>query len=61
MGGGEGSEDFRFCGYFWGGHLKIGLNLEVISMHVRVFSEGQGTEWMIFFGLLKLQIFTWGA
>ena len=44
-----------------GGHHKIGLYLEVISMRFRVFSEGQGTEWRIFFGLLKLQIFKWGA
>ena len=27
----------RFCGYFWGSH-KIGLYLEVISMHFRVVS-----------------------
>ena len=26
-------------------------------MHFRVFSYGQGTEWRIFFGLLKFQIF----
>ena len=26
-------------------------------MHFRVFSKGQGTEWGIFFGLLKFQIF----
>ena len=32
----------------FGGHHKIGLYLEVISMHFRVFSEGQGTEWRIF-------------
>ena len=47
-----------------GGHHKIRLYLEVISMHFRVFSEGQGTEWRIFFGLLKFQIFhifVWGA
>ena len=44
-----------------GGHHKIGLNLEVISMHFRVFSEGQGTEWKIFFGLLKFQTFIRGA
>ena len=25
--------------------IKIGLYLEVISMHFRVFSEGQCTEW----------------
>ena len=41
---------------FFGGHHKIGLYLEVISMHFRVFSEGQGTELRIFFGLLKFQI-----
>ena len=46
---------------FLGGHHKIELYLEVISMHFRVFSEGQGTEWRIFFGLLKLQISIWGA
>ena len=53
-----GSEDFVdiFLGYH-----KIGLYLEVISMHFRVFSEGQGTEWRIFLGLLKFQIFIWGA
>ena len=32
------------------GHHKIGLYLEVISMHVRVISEGQGTERRIFGG-----------
>ena len=46
---------------FFRGHHKIGLYLEVISMHFWVFSEGQGTEWRIFFGLLKVQIFIWGA
>ena len=38
---------------FLGGHHKIGLYLEVISMHLRV-------EKRIFFGLLKFQIFIWG-
>ena len=38
---------------FFGDHHKIGLYLEVISMNFRVFSEGQGTDWRIFFGLLK--------
>ena len=46
---------------FLGGHHKIGLNLEVISMHFRVFSEGQGTEWRIFLRLLKFQVFIWDA
>ena len=61
---------FRKLNIFWGmkivwiflvGHHNIGMYLEVISMHFRVFSEGQGTEWRIFFGLLKFQIFIWGA
>ena len=30
---------------FFGGPHKIGLYLGVISMHFRVFSLGQGTEW----------------
>ena len=30
-------------------------------MHFRLSSEGKGTEWRIFFGLLKFQIFIWGA
>ena len=41
---------------FWG-HHKIGLYLGVISMHFRVFSLGQGTEWGYFVGLLKFQVF----
>ena len=54
---------------FWGYH-KIGLYLGFISMHFRVFSEGQGTEWgyfggvaklpKIFFGVLEILIFLWG-
>ena len=42
---------------FFGGQHKIGLYLRVISMHFRVFSQGQGTEWGIFFGLIRFQIF----
>ena len=57
--------EFQFLGvfrkmYFLGGmkilwtwfwcHHKIGLYLGVISMHFRVFSEVQGTEWDIFWG-----------
>ena len=49
-----GYEDFVDI---FGGHHKIGLYLGVISMHFRVFSGGQGTEWVIFFWLLKFQIF----
>ena len=48
-----------------GGHHIIGHYLEAISMHFQVFSgafsECQGTEWRIFFGLLKFQIFIWGT
>ena len=53
-----------------GGHHKIGLNLGVISMHFRVFSLGQETEWgiyvwaakisNIFLGCLKFLIFFGG-
>ena len=38
--------------FFWGSD-NIGLYLGVISMHFWVFSEGQGTEWGIFFGGCK--------
>ena len=73
-GGGQKSEYFR--GYedfedfvdIWGGgggggstKLDFIFILCVISMHLRVFPEGQGTEWRIFFGLLKVQIFIRGA
>ena len=52
--------------YFWGmeilcilfgGHHKIRLYLGVISMHFKVFSKGQGTEWGIFLGVIKFLIF----
>ena len=39
--------------YFWD-HHKIGLHLEVISMHFRVFLNGQGTERVIFFRVAKI-------
>ena len=58
-----------FVDIFWD-HHKIGLYLRVISMHFRVFSKGQGTEWRIFLGVakisniflgcLKFLIFFWG-
>ena len=55
-----------FLGYedlvdIFGGHHKIGLYLGVISMHFRVFSEGQGTEWGIFFGVAKVSNIFLGA
>ena len=46
---------------FFGGHHKIGLNLAVISMHFRVFSSGQGTEWGYFFGVGKISNTFWGV
>ena len=57
----------RKLNIFWG--LKIlwiffgglSLYLEVISMHFRVFPECQGSEWRIFLGLLKFQIFILGS
>ena len=35
---------------FWGAIIKNELYFEVISMHFRVFSQGQCTEWGIFWG-----------
>ena len=58
-GGGVGGSD-DFVDIFWG-HHKIEQYLNVISMHFRVFSEGQGTEGRILLGLLKRQIFILGA
>ena len=60
-GGGGGGGVQMILRIFFGGSSQIGLYLEVISMHFRVFSEGQGTGWRIFFGLLKRQIFIWGT
>ena len=34
----------NICGYFLGGHDKIGLDLGVSSMYFRVFSYGKYTE-----------------
>ena len=45
--------------FFWGGGggviTKLGYILGEMSMHFRVFSEGQGTEWRIFLGCLKFK------
>ena len=43
-----------------GGGVEVITKLDY-TIHFRVFSEGQGTEWRIFFGLLKFQIFIRGA
>ena len=61
-----GNEDFVDIFFFFffgggGGHHKIGLYLGVISMHFRVFSQGQGTEWGIFFRVAKISNIFWGA
>ena len=45
--------------FFWRGHHKTGLVLEVTSMHLRVFPKGQGSEWEYFMGLLIFQILLW--
>ena len=37
-----------------GVYHKIGLYLRVMSMHFRIFSFGQGTEWGIFLGVAKI-------
>ena len=36
------------------GHYKFGLYLGVVSMHFRVFSQGQGKERRIFLGVAKI-------
>ena len=46
---------------FFGGSSQNWACLRVISMQFRVFFEGQGTELGYFLGLLKFQIFFWGA
>ena len=51
---------FFFFFFFLGGRgggviTKLGYILGEISMHFRVFSEGQGTEWRIFLGCLKFK------
>ena len=55
---------------FWGyedfvdiflGSSQNWASLRVISMHCRVFFQGQGTELGYFLGLLKFQIFFGGA
>ena len=45
---------------FFGGHHKIGLYLGVISMHFRVFSYGQDTEW-VFGGVAKISNIVLGS
>ena len=51
----------KICGYFLGGHHKIELYLGVISMHFRVFSLGQGTEWGYLFWVAKISNIFRGA
>ena len=53
--------DMKILRIFLGGHHKNGLYLGVISMHFRVFSEGQGTECGIFFWVAKISNIFWGA
>ena len=59
-------EDFVDIFFFWGGggggvHHKVGLYSGVISMHIRVFSNWQGTEWGINFWAVKISNIFWGA
>ena len=44
----------RFCEIFFGDNHKIGLNSGVISIHFRVSSKVQGTEWGIIFRVAKI-------
>ena len=51
----------NFLDIFWG-HHKIELYLEVISMHFKAFFlKVKIQNWGKFFGLLKFQIYFWGA
>ena len=55
-----------FAGYedfveFFGGHHKIGLYLGVISIHLGSFHKVKVQNGGYFLGLLKFQIFFWGA
>ena len=50
----------NFVDIFWG-HHKIGLYLEVISMHFKVFSKGQGTELGIFSWVAKISNIFFGV
>ena len=47
---------YRYGALRCGQHL---LYLGVISMHFRVFSLGQGTEWGIFLGFAKIPNTFW--
>ena len=43
----------------FGVHYKSGQFLIVISIHLRAFSEGQGTELESFCGVANFQVFFW--
>ena len=49
--------DIFFFFFFGRGGVitKLGYILGEMSMHFRVFSEGQGTEWRVFLGCLKFK------
>ena len=46
---------------FFGGSSQIWASFRVIFMHFRVFFKVKGTELGYFWGLLKFQMFFWGA
>ena len=46
---------------FFGGSSQNWTSFRVISMQFRVFFKVKGTELGYFLGLLKFQIFFWGA
>ena len=65
LGGGGGGVSEYFLNIF-GGMKILWIFYGVITKldytrHFRVFSKSQGTKWRIYFGLLKFQIFIWGA
>ena len=58
-------QNFEFQ-YFWGYEDFLDIfggssqNWTIFRGYFYAF-KGQGSEWRIFFGLLKFQIFIWGA
>ena len=50
-----------FVDIFWGSPQNWPIFRGHFSMHFRVFSLGQGTEWGIFLGVAKISNIFWGA
>ena len=53
--------DMKILWILFGGHHKFRLYSGVISMHLRVFSLSQSTEWGIFIWVAKISNNFWGC